>query len=345
VAGSALAAVAEAAATSIRPLLIAGGGSVGAAEQLTGLAELLDAPVLTTTLGKGVIDENHPLALGEFAAYSSATGIVGDADLVIAVGTELANPAVFAGFTGTLVRVDLDGSQVQKNVPAGIPIVSDAAEFARAALAVLDRRPAAREPGAERAALARERLARALPASVTRWRGLQRALEAGLPDDVIVTGDSSRVSYLGTGPHWRFARPRHYLVTTGYSTLGYALPAAIGAALANPDAPVLALMGDGAFLFSAQELLTAADDELPLAVVVVDSHGYQEIEDNMRDAALEPFAVSLLQPDYASLAAAMRADFAQPTTIAGLLECVLDALDGTRPTLIVFESTDHNLAG
>jgi acetolactate synthase-1/2/3 large subunit len=319
-------------------VLIAGGGAVGAAAAVTKLAERLDAPVLTSTLGKGVIDEAHPLAVGEFSGSGSAADLVASAGLVIALGTELGG---FAGyeFGGTLVRVDIDPAQLHKNVRADIAIHADVASAVTALLSTVVEPPIARG-GATAAAAARAACLAGSRERGGKWEAIQDALSAALPPDVVVAGDSSQVSYLGTGPYWRFAKPRRYIVTTGYSTLGYALPAAIGAKLADPAAPVIALLGDGALMFSVQELMTAAAQGLGIPVVVVDNHGFGEIRENMLERDIEPLAVTLDRPDFVALAEAMGCRGVLVPDAETAAKHAALALREDRPTLIVLEMTD-----
>ncbi|WP_336210528.1 thiamine pyrophosphate-dependent enzyme [Nonomuraea sp. LPB2021202275-12-8] len=145
------------------------------------------------------------------------------------------------------------------------------------------------------------------------------------------------MSYLGTAPYWRFAAPRRYLVPIGYSTLGYGLPAAIGARLAEPARPVVALLGDGAFMFSAQELVTAAELGLPLPVIVVDNHGFGEIRQNMLDRDIAPYAVDLTRPDFTAMAQAMGCHGVRVTNAAEAAQEAAAGLTASKPTVIVLE--------
>jgi acetolactate synthase-1/2/3 large subunit len=317
---------------SQRVVMIAGGGAVGAAADVTALAELLAAPVLTTTLGKGVIDERHALSVGEFATSEAVEPLLQDADLIIALGTEFAEPRVYRALTAPIIRVDIDTAQLQKNVRAAIPVHADTGEFARALLAALAPRAPRENDG--RAVSARERALAASQPWTGRWRRIQDVLSAALPVDVIVTGDSSQVSYLGTGPYWRFAAPRHYIVTTGFSTLGYSLPAAIGAKIAHPEKGVVCLVGDGAFLFSAQEVLTAVEMRLPLPIIVVDNHGFAEIRQNMRDADLTPLAVDYSGLELSAFASAVGAHYVAAGSVDRLAAVVVEAWEADRPTII-----------
>lgn len=324
-----------------RPVFIAGGGAVDAADDVTALAEAVDAPVLTTTLGKGVIDESHPLSAGPFYGARGSEQLVGAAGVVLALGTELGRfDESYGGFDGTLVRIDIDPAQLHKNRRADVAAHSDV----RTAVSALRRAVSARSPhhaegtGASLAAGVREAWRAAAGPRRRKYEAIQTALARALPADVVVTGDSSQVSYLGTDPYWRFDRPRRYLVTTGYSTLGYAVPAAIGAKLAFPDRAVIALLGDGALMFSVQELMTAAELGLSLPIVVVDNDGFGEIRDNMLDRDIKPLAVTLRQPDFVGLATAMGCHGVLVHSEAEAADAAAAGLTAGRPSLVVLRS-------
>ncbi|MCS5729997.1 thiamine pyrophosphate-binding protein [Herbiconiux moechotypicola] len=318
-------------------VIVAGGGAVGASESLTLLAERLAAPVVTTTLGKGVLDERHPLCVGEFATNTAVSSLLERADLVLAIGTEIAVPEVWGGVTTPRVRVDIDPAQLHKNIRADVAVHADADLFARALLGAVEARE--HTGRVELVAEVRAEILEGMEAAIGRWRAIQDELSAALPADTIVTGDSSQVSYLGTGPFWRFAEPRHYLVTTGFSTLGYSLPAAIGAKLAFPEAPVVCLVGDGAFLFSAQEVLTARELGLPLPIVVVDNAGFAEIRQNMTDAGMPPLAVDYAPLGMEAFAHAVGVAFRSVDGVGELAAAVADALTAPGPTLLHLQIT------
>lgn len=331
-----LSAVLAALGAASQVVIFAGGGSVGASAAITELSIALDAPVITTTLGKGVLNEEHPLAVGEFTGYPGTADLVNGADVVLAFGTELGGFARYPDFGGTLIRFDIDTAQLQKNVRADIAINSDTRLAAEAILGGLAG-PVGNRGGAALAQAARAACLADMGPRVAKWQAIQEALRAKLPDDVIIAGDSSQVSYLGTGPYWKFPSPRNYLVTTGYSTLGYALPAAIGAKLADRNRAVVALLGDGALMFSIQEFVTAAEVGLALPVVIVDNHGFGEIRENMIDRDIQPLAVTLARPNFAALAQAMNCLGVVVTNEAEAAKAAVEALSADRPTLIILE--------
>ena len=133
------------------------------------------------------------------------------------------------------------------------------------------------------------------------WLALVEALAGALGPEGVLSGDSTMPAYYGVAHFLAMDAAARFIYPTGYATLGYALPAAIGAKLADPDRPVIALVGDGGLLFTVSELATATELELPLPVVVPNNGGYGEIRAQMEEGGMEPIAVDLRVPDLPAL--------------------------------------------
>ncbi|MPV89622.1 thiamine pyrophosphate-binding protein [Georgenia ruanii] len=286
-----------------RTVILAGGGSLRAGAALVDLAELLQAPVVTTLNGKGAVPESHPLSLGSDIRLATAQRVCNEAEVLLVVGSKIGEAELWGGSIapgGAVVRVDIVASQVDKNVPATFALVGDSAAVVPqlvAALAGHRAEPADLAP--VRAALREE--ARAMAPALAR---IAETVAAALPPDTILGGDSSQITYLGTASFVRQDRPHSLLYTPAYATLGYGLPASIGAKVAAPDRPVVCVIGDGALMFAVQELVTAVEQRLDLVVVCVDNGGYGEIRQNEADRGIPPVGVDLTQPDWAALATA-----------------------------------------
>ena len=159
----------------------------------------------------------------------------------------------------------------------------------------------------------------ASPATALQSRHL-RALEAlrtAIPEDAMVTADMAQVAYTANVA-FRCFRPRSYFYPVGLSTMGYALPAAIGAKLAAPDRAAVALTGDGGFLFTAAELGTAVEWGLPIVVLLWNNDGLGQIRDRMTERNIPPIGVNPRNPDFLALARAFGCRTARPASIAGL---------------------------
>jgi thiamine pyrophosphate-dependent acetolactate synthase large subunit-like protein len=319
-----------------QPMIIAGGGAVDAQIELTALAEALGAPVATTVNGKGVVDEAHPLSVGASIRLRAVQKAAADSDALLVVGTELGDSDLWDGqIRGrTVIRCDIDAAQLDKNCPADHSLLGDAATTVAALRAAL---PAVSQASPERAATLRAACVQEAMVDAGAYAEINAAVRAALPADGVLTGDSSQVTYFGSVHFFDIPAPRRFCYSPGYATLGYGLPAGLGAAIGRPGTPVAVLLGDGALMFSVQELITLVEQRLPVPVIVVDNGGYQEIKEQEAARGIPPIGVELRTPDLAALAVAMGARGVRTTSTAELTELVGDALSADGPTLIHFD--------
>ena len=327
---------AEVLAAAARPMIIVGGGAVDAQLELTALAETLGAPVVTTVNGKGAVDEAHPLSVGASIRLRAAQTAAADSDALLVVGTELGDSDLWEGrIRGrTVIRCDIDPAQLNKNCPADHALLGDAAATVAALHAALPAgSPAAPEWAATLRAACREEAAK----DAGLYAEINAAVRAALPAEAVLAGDSSQVTYFGSVHFFDVPRPRRFCYSPGFATLGYGLPAGLGAAIGRPGTPVTVLLGDGALMFSVQELITLVEQRLPVPVVVVDNGGYQEIKDQEAARGIPPIGVELRTPDFAALAVAMGARGVRATSTGELTDMVGGALDADGPTLIHFD--------
>ena len=319
-----------------RPGIVAGGGAAGAAKALQALAERLGAPVITTVNGKGTLREDHPLALGARLNLPAARAwLEGECDLVLAVGTELGESDLWGpplALGGALVRVDLDPRQAHTNHPASVAVIGDAGDALALIGEALDGVPP--DGGAARAASLRARLDAEHAERGTRYAPWLAALRDALPEDAVIAADNAMAAYHGAIGGLPVTRPRSLLFPTGFGTLGFAVPAAIGAALGAPDRPVAALSGDGGLMFTVAELAMAAELGLSLPVVVFVNEGYGEIRNQMLEAGQPPVGVDLPVPDLPGVARALGCEGVPVADPDGLRAAVAAALTAPVPTLI-----------
>ncbi len=327
------------------PLVVLGGGARDTAGGAQALAERLGALVLTTVNGKGAVPETHALSLGASIRLPETRRLFESADAVLVVGSELGDSDLWGVPVRTntpVVRIDVDPHQLQKNLPAAVAICMDASAAVHALLARLGPAPALGAGGAtwaDSAEAVRETLRKEALVEGAQYEVLNRALCAALPEATIVAGDSAQVSYFGTAHFWPMGRAGQFLYPTGYATLGYGLPAAIGAKLACPADPVVVLVGDGGFLFTVQELLTAVEQRLALPVVIVDNHGYAEIRQGMEARGIEPIAVDRPAVDFAALSQSLGGRGVAVDSVEALCTHVVDALSADGPTVISIDVT------
>jgi thiamine pyrophosphate-dependent acetolactate synthase large subunit-like protein len=315
-----------------RPVILAGGGANRAAEELLRVAERLGAPVVTTTNGKGVLPEDHELALGAGIHLPSVHDLVDSADAVLAVGTELSPADLWRGplpLDGRLVRIDIDPVGVTTNACPDVALVGDAARTLSDLLVLLDG-----EATTQPLTQWRELKAKESAVEGVEWLDLVDALARALPRDVVLATDNAMVCYFGILANLPSYLPASYLFPTGYGTLGYALPAAIGAKVAQPQRPVVAVLGDGGVMFTVAELATAAELGVALPVVVVDNSGYGEIRNEMAERGDPVHAVTFRGPDFAALARSVGCLGVTLDDPSGLTAAVTAALDADLPTVI-----------
>jgi acetolactate synthase I/II/III large subunit len=291
-------------AASRRPLLYLGLGAAGAGADLVALAERLEASVATTFEGKGIFPESHPLWLWcgfGAAAPPFVQKIAKDCDLTLAIGcrfSEVGTGSYGLEIPGKLVHVDIDPASLDKNYRADLPVIADAAPFIAALLSGLPARnadPQLRE--SIRTGHAKVWSAWEAPADAEKVTPPQllKAVQELVGPAAIYTTDSGNGTFLAV-ECLRLDRPRSFLAPIDYSCMGYAVPAALGAALACPDRPVVSLAGDGAFLMTGLELLTAAQLQLPLMVLLLRDRELAQIA-QFQQTALGRKSCSEL-PDY-----------------------------------------------
>ncbi|MEJ2088414.1 MAG: 5-guanidino-2-oxopentanoate decarboxylase [Gammaproteobacteria bacterium] len=327
------------------PAIVVGGGAVGCAAAVVALAERLDALVFNTVNGKGVCPADHPLAVGGSPSLGSVRTALDASDAVLAIGTEMSETDYDLLMMGPanphprLIRIDIDPAQLLIPERPAYGITSDATRAVRAMLDALAARAGTGRDrnGAVRAALVRESIRRE-----THYHHEMQAffdtLNRAAPDAVIV-GDSTRPTYYAT---WQLEcrRPRSYFHSvSGFGTLGFALPAAFGAAL-GAERAVIALIGDGGIQFTLPELTTAAELALPVAVIVWHNDGYREIENSMRARNIPTDSTRILAPDFEAAARAHHVDYAHPRSLTELERDLTHALAGDRPTLIEVRERD-----
>jgi acetolactate synthase-1/2/3 large subunit len=320
-----------------RPFVVLGGGTVDAAAEAREMVDRLGAMTALTIAAKGVLPAGHPLSLGSRLPQAPVLAALRDADVVLAIGTELAetDTSLFSqrlDLRGQLLRIDIDSDQLQRNTPAALAIHADAG-LAMAALseALVDHSPNADAERQRVTALRAEADATLPPAYRVHGRLLDR-IAVDHPD-VILVGDSTQPVY-GGNLTYDAGQPRCYFnSSTGYGTLGYGLPAAVGAKLACPDQPVAAIVGDGGLLFTIGELATAVELELALPILVWNNQGYGEIKRYMEERGIPLTGVELYTPDLQAIARGFGCLTERPPTLERFASAMRRAFAANRPTL------------
>ncbi len=293
-----------------KPLVILGGGAVNGAAEALALAEHLDAPVIHTVNAKGILPPGHPLRAGENIAYPPIHTAIRDADVVLAVGNEFGETEAWPDykpleFSDKFIRIDIDPEQLVRGFSASLPILADG----KSALVALNRalrvpkktKASPDSPGARRAAAVRAAIPKHWLPTVAVHRPIAAAVQKALPDAIFV-GDSAEPVY-ALNLCLEAPRPRSYFASsTGYGTLGYGLPAAVGAKLAAPDRPVIVLVGDGGLQFTIGELSAAVEAKAGVIVLLWNNDGYGEIKNYMVERQIRPIGVDIYTPDFQMIA-------------------------------------------
>ena len=321
-----------------RPVIIAGGGAArsAATAELLELATRLDAPVATTYTGKGTFPERHPLALGSSWDDAAHRDLLADADVVLCVGSWLGYD-VTDGFRmrlrGTLIQIDAAPERIGINLPA-VGLVGDAKDTLRA---LLDRvPPGPPRSGEARVAVVRTSVAGGLAAQADRLAvDVLETVESLLPQGAAAAWDSTILAYAACW-YLRVDEPRHFLYPAGSSTLGYGLPAALGAAVASPGAPVLAVVGDGGFQYGIAELATARQQGLDVTLLLVDDGGYGILREYQDHRGFAHTGVDLEHPDFVALCQAFDIP-ARRATAPSLREDLEWALGQPGPAAVFLE--------
>ncbi len=333
------------------PVVYAGGGVVnaGAAAELRLLAERLGAPVVTTLMGKGAFPESHPLFAGHPGMHGQkfANWALNKADVIVAAGVRFDDRVTgrldaFAP-DARVVHLDVDPREIGKLRHADAGIVGDL----RSGLRALASESAPGTGGAARAIWR---------ARVDEWKAafplrVPEASAAGAPSPPALMRELQRllmsrdvIYTTGVGQHQMFAmqhltleEPRRFITSGGLATMGFGLPAAIGASVARPGTTVVCIDGDGSFQMTSQELATAVQERLPVIVVLVDNGSLGMVEQWQRmffEGRLSHVELAPAAPDYAALARAYGAFGATVTTLAQLRPALMTALASAGPALL-----------
>jgi 3D-(3,5/4)-trihydroxycyclohexane-1,2-dione acylhydrolase (decyclizing) len=361
-----LARAVEAIVSSRRPLLVAGGGVLysDASEALDGVARRFGVPVVETQAGKGSLPWDHPLQLGPVGVNggSAANRLARDADLVLAVGTRLADftTASWTAFQDPDVRfIGLNVAEMDALKGGALPLPADARVGLEELAAGLEARGWSGVEAERRATT--EGWREAWNSEADRVRHLATPVHVSQPEAIRLVNDAARpgdvmICAAGGLPGdllklWRTPQPGGYHLEYGYSTMGYEIAGGLGVKLATPDAEVFVMVGDGSYLMLSAEIATSVQEGQKLTIVLLDNHGFQCIKDlsgacggdnpfnqfRLREAATGRLTGEFLPIDYAANAASLGADALVAHSPAELQAALVEARTRKRTTVIVTE--------
>jgi 5-guanidino-2-oxopentanoate decarboxylase len=309
------------------PIMLLGGGALDAGKVAIEIAEKLGCSIVTTTAGKGAVRADHPLCLGYCLGDPQIHKALLGSDCILAVGSELSETDFWSPdvlIEKNLIRIDLDPAAIARPHTAEIPILGDA----KAALAAINplitrkAKPAALkiQPGEDDAL--RVMLAKVLA-----------TIRNALPEDAVVASDMTQIAYAGN-IIFPMNTPRTWLHPVGFGTLGFGLPAGIGAKFGVGKKPVAVMIGDYGIQFTINELGTAAEHKLPVVILMWNNNALGQIRDDMVQKGIQPNAVTLKNPDFQMLARSYGVIAEKPASLKALSLAIAAALKADGPTLI-----------
>jgi 5-guanidino-2-oxopentanoate decarboxylase len=337
-----------------RPLLLVGGGAAMAGPEVLRLARLLDAPVVTTAAGKGVVEERDPLCLGGRLHLPAVRSLIEKAEPLIVLGSELSPTDLWFDdlpVTGRVVNINAEPMDLYRTLRPTVGVTGRLEALLPAlidAIATGAGQRGPREQGPRQApdgaSLVNEAIRQGTnelpgvlgqtPARVARMREVLLAIRRALPEEGLLSIDMTTIAYVALSEFPAY-RPRSFLHPVGFGTLGYALPAGIGAKVAEPPRPVAVVTGDGGFQFTMQELGVAAQEGIALPLIIWDDDGYGEIrrtEDERHPG--RRIAVDNKNPDFLALAEAYGIPGSSPKSPAEIERRVAAVLKGSGPEII-----------
>lgn len=324
-----------------RVVLWVGGGAVqsDAAPEVSRLAGKLGAPVVASWAGRAVGLDASPWVIDLPPHEPEITELIAESDLMIAIGTAFDGPNTMnwkLPLPARLIAINVDAVDASKNYPASVTLLGDAREAMRALTDSVTARPGDASHVRELCARIRQRLADD-PATLAASQFLAAVDTTVARRDPIVVNDMAIPGYWVAG-YARITQARRMQYPVGWGTLGYALPAAVGAG-ALRERPVLAVSGDGGLMFAVGELAVLRQHNLPITVLLVDDGGYGMLRFDQTVAGQRHRGVDLVRPDFPMLARSFGIEY-RATDLLGLGDALDEALAANSPRMVLL---DHSL--
>ena len=310
-----------------KPLILLGGGALHAGAAAVAIAEKLKAPIITTTAGKGAVPADHPLCLGYVLGREASWEMLRQSDAILCAGSELSETDFWNDdmvIERNLIRIDIDPSVMGRPHTAEIAILGDAHEALEMIATGLKDRAGEAKASFD---LGESDALRAMLAQVL------DVIRAELPQETVICSDMTQIAY-AANEIFPVSRPRTWLHPVGFGTLGFALPAGIGAKFGVGETPVAVMIGDYGLQYTINELGTAAEHQLPLVILMWNNDALGQIRDDMVMKGIQPNAVTLKNPDFQALAKAYGCRAEKPQSLKALAEAIRAALAADGPTLI-----------
>ncbi len=317
-------------AASKRPLIWVGGGALDAGPEITRLAEMLEAPVVSFRTGAGIVDTRHDLAQRVTGAYR----LWKDVDVVIGIGTRLHAQLEWGTDDAMkIIHLDIDPTRPGRIGKPDVALIADAKEGVTAILARIGKHLGKRDSRRDEMRAIKAAVATEL-ADLAPQKAWLDAIRTGLPDDGILVEELTQVSYVSR-VMFPVHAPRTYLASGYQGTLGWGYPTALGVKAAMPDRPVVSVSGDGGFMFGMQELATATRHDIPLVALVFNDGAYGNVRRlQQQNYAGRVIASDLKNPDFVKLGDSFGIRATRADTPTKLIAQMAEALRSGEPALI-----------
>ena len=325
-------------AAARRPVLLFGGGAADAAGPARTIAGALGAIVLTTVAGKGIVPSSHPLCMGARMPQKTVKKLLMEADVILVAGSEISETDLWEEtfeLPGKIIRIDIDPAGISRPHASAVAILADAGPALASIAGMLPTPDPAKRRAANEVFIADYLRGESERENELRrdMRKLLTVIRDALPRDAVIASDMTQIAYVAN-EIFPIDTPRAWIHPAGFGTLGFALPAAIGAKVGLPHRPVAAMAGDYGFQYTVNELGTAVELGQSLPILLWNNNALGAIRDDMIDKGIQPNAVTARNPDFQMLARAYGARAAKPGSLPELRASILAALDAPAPTLI-----------
>lgn len=330
--------VAERLMAAKRPVFILGGGvsSEGMQGAIGRMLERFGAAAFTTYAGRGAVAPDYPLNFGAYLARAGSADMLATSDCVVVLGSDLAEVDLWRDDLGVapgqVVHVNLDAEVLAATPPQDLRVMCDVLDFVfQIGMAASGETSSDWAP--ENVSAARVKWRAEVEAEYAPIPAIADALRSCLPPRTMIYSDMTQFAY-ASKEVWDMDQPGYWHHPYGFGTLGYALPAAIGGAIARPGEPTMAIVGDYGFHYTMQELGVAVEMGLPLPIILWDNGKLGAIEASMVSAQIAPNAVVARNPDFCKLAEAFGARAVIPRDLEQMQSAVIESFDAQGPTLI-----------
>ena len=318
---------------SRQPVIWVGNGASGSAEDLARLSERLQAPVVSSRHGKGILSHRHPLCLGLMETRCKPLNDWLDAcDVILAVGVGASLEPYASG--RQVIQVDNDEESLDSNPSISLRLLADASDAISSLLNQLGEDAAFSRPGINETVSVINEYRYGSEEQLEPQRGYMDAIRSALPDDSVIVAGMNQMGYYSRN-YFLAYQPRTYLTSSSHGNLGCVYPMALGAKVAAPERAVLSVSGDGGFLYNIQEIATAVQYGINAVAVVFNDNAYG----NVMRAQIDEFGgrvigTKLHNPDFVAMAQSFGAMGVKATTPAELERAIRDGIEANLPTLI-----------